>query len=370
MNPFVYSHPVPPADLVDREEETAALVGLAEGGHAARLSAPRRYGKTSLLRKVKEDAEHAGMACVYVDLTRVVSLADVADVIEESYRRSLQGPLRRAAVLAIRSVSNVAVRPGGVGVELSGGAAKDAAARRLRQVLDLPLRVHGATGTRTLVIFDEFQELLRAGEDLDGLLRSRIQHHTTEASYLYAGSHPGLMQQLFATEERPLFGQARPIALTPLRDEDLGAFVAERFEATGRDAGEALERLLDVAGGHPQRAMMLAHHTWERTEPGGTADAAIFAAALGVAQAEARDALQALWDRLPHSERVVLSTVAAGRPPLNARALELAEVGKTTARVARDRLIAAGVLADRDGAIAFTDPLLPYFVGGLDRVED
>ena len=62
MNPFVYSHPVPPADLVDREEETGTLVRLAEGGHAARLSAPRRYGKTSLLRKVKEDAEAAGMA--------------------------------------------------------------------------------------------------------------------------------------------------------------------------------------------------------------------------------------------------------------------------------------------------------------------
>src|SRR6478752_5569743 len=48
VNPFVYSRPVPPEDVVDRDEEVAELLRSAVGGHYVRLYAPRKYGKTSL----------------------------------------------------------------------------------------------------------------------------------------------------------------------------------------------------------------------------------------------------------------------------------------------------------------------------------
>src|SRR3712207_8034440 len=40
----------------------------------------------------------------------------------------------------------------------------------------------------TLFRSDEFQDLLVARKDLDGLLRSRIQYHGDAAAYVYAGS--------------------------------------------------------------------------------------------------------------------------------------------------------------------------------------
>ena len=48
LNPFVYDDPLPPDALIDRDEEARKLLSLAEGGHNTRLSAPRRYGKTSI----------------------------------------------------------------------------------------------------------------------------------------------------------------------------------------------------------------------------------------------------------------------------------------------------------------------------------
>jgi hypothetical protein len=42
LNPFVFTRPVDPSDLIDRERESEQLLALAEGGHAVRLSAPRR----------------------------------------------------------------------------------------------------------------------------------------------------------------------------------------------------------------------------------------------------------------------------------------------------------------------------------------
>ena len=65
------------------------------------------------------------------------------------------------------------------------------------------------------MVFDEFQDLLVARQDLDGLLRSRIQYHDDAAAYVYAGSEPSMMRELFDARERPLFGQADPLALGP-----------------------------------------------------------------------------------------------------------------------------------------------------------
>src|SRR3954447_4504278 len=127
-------------------------------------------------------------------------------------------------------------------------------------MLDLPKKVFERNGVRTLVVFDEFQDLLRISSDVDGLLRSKIQFHRDEASYIFAGSEPGMLNALFTDRGRPLFDQARPILLDPLPDEDLIEYIGGRFERAERDPREALDPLVDLARGHPQRAMLLAHH--------------------------------------------------------------------------------------------------------------
>jgi uncharacterized protein len=67
-NPFHFSGPLSPEDMIDRRSEANALLALAEGGHSMRLLGPRRYGKTTLLAKVLADADDAGMATALVDL--------------------------------------------------------------------------------------------------------------------------------------------------------------------------------------------------------------------------------------------------------------------------------------------------------------
>ena len=93
MNPFVIDSPAPPEDLIDREGELDRLADLAEGGHNARLVAPRRYGKTTLLHRLSDDAERRGMRSVYVDCFGVLTLSDVATRIDRAYEEALKGPL-------------------------------------------------------------------------------------------------------------------------------------------------------------------------------------------------------------------------------------------------------------------------------------
>jgi len=44
-----------------------------------------------------------------------------------------------------------------------------------------------------------------------------------------------------------------------------------RREQARRDPGQALSWLVDLAEGHPQRAMLLAHLLWSTVEPAATA---------------------------------------------------------------------------------------------------
>jgi hypothetical protein len=365
LNPFVFNRPLDPDLLIDRENEAEQLLRLAEGGHASRLAAPRRYGKTSLLRRVGRDAELAGLNYVEVDFYGALSLTDVVGRMEEAYRR-LRSPLRRTAVAAIQVLRpKLSIGAGPLRVEAQA-IPRPEANRVLTGLLDLPLALFESSGVRTLVAFDEFQELLTIGGGIDGLFRSRIQRHGDAASYIFTGSHPRLMHQLFDRQERPFFGQARVFQLNPLSDRDLVEYVGNRFEESDRDATPALEAFLDHAKGHPQRAMLLAHYLWERTPRGGVATPEFWADALAAVFAEHGEALEATWDSLGGNEQSVLASLSlSGESLFNRRTLDRFNLSKGAAQHARDKLAQMGHLHQLDGEWQLVDPLLGEWIARL-----
>ena len=368
-NPFVYDDPLPPDQLVDREPETQQLLHLAEGGHNTRLQAPRRYGKTTLVGKVREEASKLGMNTVYVDFFRAITLPEVSRRIEEAYLSALAGPARRAVSAATRKwTGKVVVTPGGVGGEVEPVQRREQ--QRLSDMLDLPKKVFGRSGVRTLIVFDEFQDLLRIDSEVDGLLRSKIQFHRDEASYIFAGSEPGMLNALFSDRKRPLFDQARPIALEPLGDEDLIEFIGERFERSKRDPGEALDALVDLARGHPQRAMLLAHHLWEQTPRGSTADLETFEGAVAAVDRDTGEAFEKLWDDLADkpNHRKVLAALANSEETLyNKRTLEAFGLEKGSAEAAVRALIDRGDVQRTERGFLLVDPLLERWLRRTQR---
>src|SRR5665648_121410 len=91
MNPFRYSEPVPVEDLINRDDETQKLLRRADESNNSRIVAPRRFGKTSLLRRVMHETRNVGWATVYVDFFGVLTLADISQRIERAYAEQLEG---------------------------------------------------------------------------------------------------------------------------------------------------------------------------------------------------------------------------------------------------------------------------------------
>jgi hypothetical protein len=373
-NPFIIDAPAPVAELIDREDELATLLERLEAGASTRISAPRRYGKTTLQKKLLEEADRLGFAAVFVDFFGILSIEDVIARIDAGYEQGLKGPLARWFAAVRRELSpGATIGTGPVGVNIRAGPSEQSL-RALHSALDLPLKVLERSGKRTVAVFDEFQEVLAADDGLDGLIRSRIQHHGDAATYVFAGSQPGLMAQLFGSRERPLYGQARPLDLGPLDDVHLGDYISSRFDRTGKGiAPAALERLLDIAAGHPQRAMLLAHHLWEATARGKTADEVTFSDALEAAMTEIQDGFERTWEDLSATSRRVLAAIAwigrwgQGDSLFSSSTLARFHLSKGSVQDARDALIRRGDLQRIGEEIRFTDPLFELWIASIRR---
>ncbi len=362
-NPFIYDRPLPPGDLIDRDHELGLLVSLADAGQSARLTGPRRYGKTTLIGRLGQAMQDGhGFAVAYVDLSRVTGIEDVVQRIESAYDAAFTGGLRRAWHAVRRRIEPSATLgvPGVASVGLTPSTAHAGSLARLHGLLEAPRRLHERTGSRCLIVYDEFHEMLTAQPDLDGVLRSHIQHHSGAASYLFAGSHAGMMDALFGDRRRPLFEQARAVRIGPLAPADIAEYVEARFSAAHRACeAHVPDALGTLACGHPQRAMMIAHFLWEQPAAGAIGEAELHTAH-AAALTEASDGLQRTWDSLSANQRKLVRVLAAGQPhPLRASALAQAEIPKSSMVDARDQLAAQGDLfVHAGGRVELTDPFL------------
>lgn len=366
VSPFTYEEPVEEAELIDRAEERRSLVDRALDARNSRLVGARRFGKTSLIRAVLEDCAPVAAATVEVNFLGCVTAADAAERIERAYGRALVGPMRRwfdGVVRTLRPTFSAA--PGGVGVRVAPASA----ASGLLDRLALPRRIFERTGKVCVIAFDEFQEVLRIDPALPGTFRSEMETHGPAAGYLFSGSHPGLMGELFADRRHAFFAQAAPVTLGPLPFDALADVIDARFREHRRDVGEALAPLLDAGAGHPQRTMLLAHHLFLATPARETAGIEQWIQAEAAARLEAQSEIQVLWAGSSNLERRALKAVADGSVALTSSAARsrfgLGNGGSV--RSATDRLTDEGHLVLDPSAASGLAPVDPFLGDWLRR---
>jgi hypothetical protein len=364
-SPFIYEDPLePPERLAGRGAELDLLRDRIAETRNSRLEGPRRYGKTSLLKAALDAADRDGFVPVYVNFLGVLTAADVAERVERAYREQLDGQLKRWFAGVVSTLRpRVKAAPAGVGVEV----APEAQMPGLLDRLALPRRLQERHGRQCAIAFDEFQDVVRVGDAVAGTMRSELEQHGRVASYVFSGSHPGLMRDLFSDRRHAFFAQAKPVEIPRLSSEDLAEYIGSRFESGGRDPGEALELLLGTADGHPQRAMLLAHHLYESTRPKASATSDEWVVAFARAVREANPEVQAAWDSWNNSERRIMAVISERTTPLQGRvARERYGISKTggnrdtVARLERDGHLVADETTSSGWRVV--DPLLELWL--------
>jgi len=365
-NPFVYSHPVAPEAIINRDSETQKLLQWAVGGHYVRLYAPRKFGKTSLLGRVLADgAREDGLIPIMVDLYGVLSVTDVTIRIERAYAKQLKGPLRKKVDVFLKSTGlGLSLGAFGISARIQTSPATTPLPA-LHALLDLPLRLEEGGGFRALIVFDEFQDIDKV-EGMDSLVRSHIQYQGDVASYIFSGSEPGMMNKLFEDKGRPLYGSAVPMRLDRLGDSECAAYIIDRFGASGREVGDSLQPLLNAAKGHPQRVMHLAHRLWEEVPEGETATFEDWEAALDKAVQELHHEFAASWRGFNTNEQKTLRAIIQGEgSPLRTAVLSQLDVEKNTVFYALQRLGETADVETINRKWLIVDPLFEEWIRRL-----
>jgi hypothetical protein len=362
-SPFVFDGPVEPGMLIGRNDEADALRAWARAGRSTVLVAPRRFGKTSLLWRVRADSERIDrIPVILVDLYELASLSDLVIRLEQAWASSVPGRLRTRLGRALAGTEfGVTVLGNGFRMRLADRPDTDPLPA-LHTLLDLPDRMSGRGG-RTIIVFDEFQAAANV-ERVEGLLRTYVQQQRESASYIFCGSAPSMIARMFGDEGRPFYSQAQRFELGRLDVMLLVNAVTDIFEQAGRHGyAGAVTALMNAAEGHPQRSMLLAHLLWQRAEVGRQAPidtGPLVAAVLDDSTAAATAEVNALFDVLPITEKKVLRAIAEYGTPLSARALRDLDLPKSSAHSAATHLLDRA-LVERPaagGSWRIVDPLI------------
>jgi uncharacterized protein len=347
-SPFPYQGPLEPHEVQGRDDLVADLVGRITTRRVTALLGPRRYGKTSVLRRVA--AELAEVTTLWVDLYEVTSLADVAARFDDA----LGATTGRFAATARRVAATVSINIGVVKVELAGPArSRPDPVLVLRALLDVV--VSTATSEPTLLVIDEFSSISRVA-GAAGALRTALQPHYRDLGLVFAGSQPSMMRTLFSARPEPFYGQADLVEIEPLATTAIDETVEDGFRSSGRHAGHVAGRIAAFTAGHPQRTMQLADAVWRATPPGATATPQHWVTALDDVRRATNQSFERLYSEFGGGERSVLRAVArTGR--IYGTEAELLNLSAGTAAHARQTLIDRGDLAASPDGLMIIDPL-------------
>lgn len=351
-SPFPYQGPLEPAQVTGREAIAADLAERIMQRRLTALLGPRRFGKTSLLKRVTADLGQVGPDTIWIDLYQISSMTDLAGAIDRGLAQ-VTGPTRRV----LESIAGGAsLRLGFAGIELSKSRReRPDPVLTLRALLEVLVRT--AQRRDLILVLDEFSGIAGV-EGAAGVLRSELQHHFQQLAIVFAGSEPSTMRSLFTDQAAPFFAQADIVELGPLDDVAVGEIVRNGFTSTGRDVSDhAIDRLVGLAAGHPQRAMQLADALWRLTDPGTAADDDTWHLALEDVRRSVDIGSERLFALLPAGHQKVLRVVSSGGSVYGTAADALA-LSRGTARAAVEALQGTGYLDRRTDALSGRDRLV------------
>ena len=355
-SPFPYHGPLAAEEVSGRDELIADLRGRLDSRRLTALLGPRRYGKTSVLRRVCADLGVAGSTTVWIDLYGMSSMADLAGAIDRGLG-AVPGRVRRS----LESIAGTfSIQLGVVGIELAKGRRDRPDPVLLLRSL-LQVLVEAASRHPLVLVLDEFSSIAGVS-NAAAILRTELQHHYRDLSIVFAGSQPSTMRTLFTDQAQPFFAQADLVEIGPLSPGAVADVVDAGFRATHRRADAIIGRLVAMAEGHPQRAMQLAHAMWEATEPGGVATLVTWEQALATVRSEVDSGSDRLFELLPVGHQKTLRVVATGGSVFGSAAESL-ELPSGTARGAVDALLGSGYLVrDERDRLRIVDPMLADWI--------
>jgi uncharacterized protein len=323
QNPFVYGEVVPAAAFANRVDELERLTRDLDAAQKVFLISPRRYGKSSLIRRALTAMARRGALTVEVTVSSFSSYvaflegyARALAAAEATWDRALSW--LREAISSTRIDLTVHTRA----VAFPNARTERDVSRLAEEVFALPGRLADARRRKVIVALDEFQAVAGFnGGSVEHALRAAVQHQRN-VGYVFAGSEPSLMERML-TPRRPFYKAGPVMRLEKIPADEFAAFIDSRFARSGMKAEPGLgAAIVELAENLPYDVQRLAHETWDEVRGRNRKRASLddLHQALKRLLAEHQMIFEAVWQHLTLTQRAALRAVVfeGGRGLLSA----------------------------------------------------
>jgi AAA+ ATPase superfamily predicted ATPase len=370
-NPFRYGALALDEAFTDREAEIDELEADIRNGQDVVLFAPRRYGKSSLVWKVAQRLVKKRVLVAQVDLMTTPTKERLAEKLAATVYEDVASPLFRARE-RLRVFQNLRIKPtvlvnpedGSLGFTFEAGRAPQDLDETLERLLELPGQLGAERDRRTVLVLDEFQEIVDIDRDLPKLMRAVFQQQP-EVSHVYLGSKRHMMRRIFSDENEPFWRSAKPMELGVIEPELFAGYIVDQFAATGRRIRpDAVTRLLAITHGHPYATQELAYFLWETTRSRRAADVARVEEALAAVLRSEHAHFSLVWSRASSAQRNLLQALARqpGHPLSAAYRRRFALPGPSTVQKALEALEREELIAREAGFAEISEPFLAEWI--------
>ncbi|MBW2034174.1 MAG: ATP-binding protein [Deltaproteobacteria bacterium] len=268
-NPFVYGETVSGENFCNRTREIKELVADIINCQNVIIFSPRRYGKTSLIKKVLDKIKRKGILTFYVDLYPAINKTKFIEIYAGAISNGLPGGVRQVAKkireYLPRIIPKVVMDGQSVHFEFEFDRISNISSN-IDDILVAAKKVADQKKKTAVVVFDEFQEIANLDDDeIERKMRSVFQNHRN-VSYIFMGSKTHLMRDIFNNPNRPFYKSGKHFPLDKIDPKELNLFAKRKFLDQAIVIGHnELNSILNNTECHPYYFQMLCHVLWERS---------------------------------------------------------------------------------------------------------
>jgi len=271
--PFVYGKIAEIQNFTDREKESRRLAQNFFSLINTIVISPRRWGKSSLVKKVAQQAmaDNKDIRVCLLDIFSVRNESEFYAYFAQSLIKATSTRweewVENSKTFLSRLLPKISFSPDDQ-AEISFGVEWDELKKNPAEIIDLAETIAKAKKIKIVVCIDEFQSIGNFDDSLafQRKLRSHWQHHQNVTYCLY-GSKRHMLLDIFSNPEMPFYKFGDIMFLEKIDNKVWGKFIQKRFKDTGKSiTKKQAEYLAEQVENHSYYVQQLAQQAWLRTK--------------------------------------------------------------------------------------------------------
>ena len=270
-NPFVFGKAAEGAYFTDRAEDAKRLHANLTHGINTIIISPRRWGKTSLVKKVIEEIDRSDIKPVFIDIFQCKSEYEFYHAFASAVIKQTSSKLDEWVETAKTFLSNISPKfsfgsdpMNDFSLSFEWSPKDDTES----DILQLPEKIAQTKNVHLVVCLDEFQQIADFGDSLKFQKKLRsIWQHQQNVTYCMFGSKKHLMENIFNDKSKPFYKFGDMMFLKKIPTEEWVPFICTKFQETGKTIStEQAAKICEATENLSSYVQHLAWVVWYKTD--------------------------------------------------------------------------------------------------------